>query len=141
MWYYIDNGGNMKKYKVEDVLSILKNDHITKEEVLFIMQLYNQDLLAENSDITKKDLLKQIKKVNNSLLLNENNKLVSNRLDKVIDILNEICEIKEEEGPQIEKLYYELGLLSYEQNLNLEKPLSLEKTKKITLRRSKNDVK
>ena len=131
----------MKKYKVEDVLSILKNDHITKEEVLFIMQLYNQDLLAENSDITKKDLLKQIKKVNNSLLLNENNKLVSNRLDKVIDILNEICEIKEEEGPQIEKLYYELGLLSYEQNLNLEKPLSLEKTKKITLRRSKNDVK
>lgn len=131
----------MKKYKVEDVLSILKNEHITKEEVLFIMQLYNQDLLAENSDITKKDLLKQIKKVNNSLLLNENNKLVSNRLDKVIDILNEICEIKEEEGPQIEKLYYELGLLSYEQNLNLEKPLSLEKTKKITLRRSKNDVK
>ncbi len=131
----------MKKYKVEDVLSILKNDHITKEEVLFIMQLYNQDLLAENSDITKKDLLKQIKKVNNSLLLNENNKLVSNRLDKVIDILNEVCEIKEEEGPQIEKLYYELGLLSYEQNLNLEKPLSLEKTKKITLRRSKNDVK
>lgn len=131
----------MKKYKVEDVLSILKNDHITKEEVLFIMQLYNQDLLAENSDITKKDLLKQIKKVNNSLLFNENNKLVSNRLDKVIDILNEICEIKEEEGPQIEKLYYELGLLSYEQNLNLEKPLSLEKTKKITLRRSKNDVK
>ena len=131
----------MKKYKVEDVLSILKNDHITKEEVLFIMQLYNQDLLAENSDITKKDLLKQIKKVNNSLLLNENNKLVSTRLDKVIDILNEICEIKEEEGPQIEKLYYELGLLSYEQNLNLEKPLSLEKTKKITLRRSKNDVK
>ena len=122
----------MKKYKVEDVLSILKNDHITKEEVLFIMQLYNQDLLAENSDITKKDLLKQIKKVNNSLLLNENNKLVSNRLDKVIDILNEVCEIKEEEGPQIEKLYYELGLLSYEQNLNLEKPLSLEKTKKIT---------
>jgi len=131
----------MKKYKVEDVLSILKNDHITKEEVLFIMQLYNQDLLAENSDITKKDLLKQIKKVNNSLLLNENNKLVSNRLDRVIDILNEVCEIKEEEGPQIEKLYYELGLLSYEQNLNLEKPLSLEKTKKITLRRSKNDVK
>ena len=131
----------MKKYKVEDVLSILKNDHITKEEVLFIMQLYNQDLLNENSDVTKKDLLKQIKKVNNSLLFNENNKLVSNRLDKVIDILNEICEIKEEEGPQIEKLYYELGLLSYEQNLNLEKPLSLEKTKKITLRRSKNDVK
>ena len=131
----------MKKYKVEDVLSILKNDHITKEEVLFIMQLYNQNLLNENSDITKKDLLKQIKKVNNSLLFNENNKLVSNRLDKVIDILNEICEIKEEEGPQIEKLYYELGLLSYEQNLNLEKPLSLEKTKKITLRRSKNDVK
>ena len=131
----------MKKYKVEDVLSILKNDHITKEEVLFIMQLYNQDLLAENSDITKKDLLKQIKKVNNSLLFNENNKLVSNRLDRVIDILNEVCEIKEEEGPQIEKLYYELGLLSYEQNLNLEKPLSLEKTKKITLRRSKNDVK
>lgn len=131
----------MNKYKVEDVLSILKNDHITKEEVLFIMQLYNQNLLAENSDITKKDLLKQIKKVNNSLLLNENNKLVSNRLDRVIDILNEVCEIKEEEGPQIEKLYYELGLLSYEQNLNLEKPLSLEKTKKITLRRSKNDVK
>lgn len=131
----------MKKYKVEDVLSILKNDHITKEEVLFIMQLYNQDLLNENSDITKKDLLKQIKKVNNSLLFNENNKLVSNRLDRVIDILNEVCEIKEEEGPQIEKLYYELGLLSYEQNLNLEKPLSLEKTKKITLRRSKNDVK
>lgn len=131
----------MKKYKVEDVLSILKNDHITKEEVLFIMQLYNQNLLAENSDVTKKDLLKQIKKVNNSLLLNENNKLVSNRLDKVIDILNEVCEIKEEEGPQIDKLYYELGLLSYEQNLNLEKPLSLEKTKKITLRRSKNDVK
>ena len=131
----------MKTYKVEDVLSILNNDHITKEEVLFIMQLYNQDLLAENSDITKKDLLKQIKKVNNSLLLNENNKLVSNRLDRVIDILNEVCEIKEEEGPQIEKLYYELGLLSYEQNLNLEKPLSLEKTKKITLRRSKNDVK
>ncbi len=131
----------MKKYKVEDVLSILKNDHITKEEVLFIMQLYNQDLLNENSDVTKKDLLKQIKKVNNSLLFNENNKLVSNRLDRVIDILNEVCEIKEEEGPQIEKLYYELGLLSYEQNLNLEKPLSLEKTKKITLRRSKNDVK
>lgn len=131
----------MKKYKVEDVLSILKNDHITKEEVLFIMQLYNQNLLNENSDITKKDLLKQIKKVNNSLLFNENNKLVSNRLDRVIDILNEVCEIKEEEGPQIEKLYYELGLLSYEQNLNLEKPLSLEKTKKITLRRSKNDVK
>ena len=131
----------MKKYKVEDVLSILKNDQITKEEVLFIMQLYNQNLLNENSDITKKDLLKQIKKVNNSLLFNENNKLVSNRLDRVIDILNEVCEIKEEEGPQIEKLYYELGLLSYEQNLNLEKPLSLEKTKKITLRRSKNDVK
>ena len=131
----------MNKYKVEDVLSILKNDHITKEEVLFIMQLYNQNLLAENSDITKKDLLKQIKKVNNSLLLNENNKLVSNRLDRVIDILNEFFEIKEEEGPQIEKLYYELGLLSYEQNLNLEKPLSLENTKKITLRRSKNDVK
>ena len=131
----------MNKYKVEDVLSILKNDHITKEEVLFIMQLYNQNLLAENSDITKKDLLKQIKKVNNSLLLNENNKLVSNRLDRVIDILNELFEIKEEEGPQIEKLYYELGLLSYEQNLNLEKPLSLENTKKITLRRSKNDVK
>ena len=131
----------MKKYKVEDVLSILKNDHITKEEVLFIMQLYNQNLLNENSDITKKDLLKQIKKVNNSLLFNENNKLVSNRLDRVIDILNEVCEIKEEEGPQIEKLHYELGLLSYEQNLNLEKPLSLEKTKKITLRRSKNDVK
>jgi hypothetical protein len=131
----------MKKYKVEDVLSILKNDHVTKEEVLFIMQLYNQNLLAENSDVTKKDLLKQIKKVNNSLLLNENNKLVSNRLDKVIDIINEVCEIKEEEGPQIDKLYYELGLLSYEQNLNLEKPLSLEKTKKITLWRSKNDVK
>lgn len=131
----------MKKYKVEDVLSILKNDHITKEEVLFIMQLYNQNLLAENSDVTKKDLLKQIKKVNNSLLLNENNKLVSNRLGRIIDILNEVCEIKEEEGPQIDKLYYELGLLSYEQNLNLEKPLSLEKTKKITLRRSKNDVK
>lgn len=131
----------MKKYKVEDVLSILKNDHITKEEVLFIMRLYNQNLLTENSDVTKKDLLKQIKKVNNSLLLNENNKLVSNRLDKVIDILNEVCEIKEEEGPHIDKLYYELGLLSYEQNLNLEKPLSLEKTKKITLRRIKNDVK
>ena len=83
----------MKKYKVEDVLSILKNDHITKEEVLFIMQLYNQNLLNENSDITKKDLLKQIKKVNNSLLFNENNKLVSNRLDRVIDILNGLSKI------------------------------------------------
>lgn len=131
----------MNKYKLEDILSFLKNEHLTKEEVFFIMQLYNQNLLLENSDVTKKDLLKQIKKVNNSLEFNENNKLVSNRLDKVISILNEICEIKEDEGPQIDKLYYELGLLSYEQNLNLEKPLSLEKTKKITLRRSKNDVK
>lgn len=131
----------MKKYKVEDILSILKNEHITKEEVLFIMQLYNQNLLTENSDVAKKDLLKQIKKVNNSLLFNENNKLVSSRLDKVIGILNEVCEIEEDKGPQIDKLYYELGLLSYEQNLTLEKPLSLEKAKKITLRRNKNDVK
>ena len=110
----------MNKYKLEDILSFLKNEHLNKEEVFFIMQLYNQNLLLENSDVTKKDLLKQIKKVNNSLEFNENNKLVSNRLDRVIDILNEVCEIKEEEGPQIDKLYYELGLLSYEQNLNLE---------------------
>ena len=75
------------------------------------------------------------------MLFNENNKLVSSRLDKVIGILNEVCEIEEDKGPQIDKLYYELGLLSYEQNLTLEKPLSLEKAKKITLRRNKNDVK
>jgi len=41
----------------------------------------------------------------------------------------------------MEENQYKLYVVSYEQNLNLEKPLSLEKTKKITLRRSKNDVK
>ena len=76
------------------------------------------NVIEDNKEMFDLDL-KQIKKVNNSLLFNENNKLVSNRLDRVIDILNEVCEIKEE-GPQIDKLYYELGLLSYEQNLNLE---------------------
>ena len=80
-----------------------------------IYQLKNLMVELMSLKITKKRLiqtLKKLKKVNNSLLFNENNKLVSNRLDRVIDILNEVCEIKEE-GPQINNLmYYKMNKLN-----------------------------
>lgn len=100
------------KFKLNDGRSI-QQAIVDNANLRKLKATYEQLLQLKNSKM-------RVTEVNNSLLFNENNKLVSNRLDRVIDILNEVCEIKEEEGPQIDKLYYELGLLSYEQNLNLE---------------------
>ena len=130
----------MKTIDLEDVVEYINNNSLSKRETLYLLHLYKISYYSEDKkEITINDLIKELKKINESLEMSDNTKLINQRIRQELIILEKINDSEIRDDDYIVDLYYETGLLAYEQNLELKKSNLILEKKLNKMQRKLND--
>lgn len=109
-----------------EVVQFIKDEKLTKKESLYLLYLYDSSKRkVDKSDVKEiniDDIMLLLRATNRGLKHGSGAILVQNRVKREKNIITKLQSIKSnEEREKIERLYYELGLLAYEEGLPIEK--------------------
>lgn len=132
----------MKKIVLNDIAKFCKQNSVSKKELIFLLHVYNKytNNYIESSDISLNDISSLLKRINESLKKSNETSIVKNKIDVELSILDSINNLyidnKKFDDEYLFELYYKSCLLSFEENLEIEKPdILLEKKLNLSVKK------
>lgn len=107
-----------------DVLDYAKQNSVSKNELLYLLQMYNSYKKDKNrwSRITTEDLIRNIAIINEDLKHGSDTRLVVSRVAEELDILNELAYLtKSQDEAKKYDLGYRIGQLMFDCDIKFEK--------------------
>ena len=107
-----------------DVLDYAKQNSVTKNELLYLLQMYNsyKKDKTDGEELTTEDLIRNIAIVNDDLKHGSDTRLVVSRVTEELDILNELAYLtKSQDEAKKYDLGYRIGQLMFDCDIKFEK--------------------
>ena len=115
----------MNELKLSKIIDFIKSEKLPKKDVLYLLKLYDNSKdkeLTKNDMIYVKDIISLLKKVKESLKDASDTKVVNEKVKMELEILEQLNELSINfSTEEVIDIYYQVGLLSYEEDLNIEK--------------------
>ena len=119
----------MNELKLSKIIDFIKSEKLPKKDVLYLLKLYDNSKdkeLTKNDMIYVKDIISLLKKVKESLKDASDTKVVNEKVKMELEILEQLNELSINfSTEEVIDIYYQVGLLSYEEDLNIEKAKAL----------------
>lgn len=119
----------MNELKLSKIIDFIKSEKLPKKDVLYLLKLYDNSKdkeLTKNDMIYVKDIKSLLKKVKESLKDASDTKVVNEKVKMELEILEQLNELSINfSTEEVIDIYYQVGLLSYEEDLNIEKAKAL----------------
>lgn len=119
----------MNELKLSKIIDFIKSEKLPKKDVLYLLKLYDNSKdkeLTKNDMIYIKDIISLLKKVKESLKDASDTKVVNEKVKMELEILEQLNELSINfSTEEVIDIYYQVGLLSYEEDLNIEKAKAL----------------
>lgn len=119
----------MNELKLSKIIDFIKSEKLPKKDVLYLLKLYDNSKdkkLTKNDMIYVKDIISLLKKVKESLKDASDTKVVNEKVKMELEILEQLNELSINFSTEkVIDIYYQVGLLSYEEDLNIEKAKAL----------------